>query len=224
MAKIPYEEEMHLCDYLADYLTKAYLTSAQEEADKKAKAAEEKAKADVIAVKDDPFAGFKAMSKRDDQEVIYFGKGKKGSSKSGGEKKGKPKPKKASKPVAFSLNLDLFDQFGMLSLNPPTSLDAVSTAVDELKAKKQWYSEQPRGSVRTARDIRKANEVAANKASNSNGKSEKGSNRGGKSKGKFDISGDEFVPLGLGSSASGGANSNWGQKSDDGDAMDDASS
>mmetsp|Transcript_34301 Transcript_34301/g.61582 ORF Transcript_34301/g.61582 Transcript_34301/m.61582 type:complete len:574 (+) Transcript_34301:103-1824(+) len=222
MAKIPFEEEMHLCDYLADYLTKAYLMSAQDEADKKAKAAEEKAKADVIAVKDDPFAGFKAMSKRDDQEVIYFGKGKKGSVKGGGEKKGKPKPKKASKPVAFSLNLDLFDQFGMLSLNPPTSLDAVSTAVDELKAKKQWYSEQPRGSVPTARDIRKANEVAANKASNSNGKSEKGGNRSGKSKGKFDISGDEFVPLGLGSSASGGANSNWGQKSDDGDAIEDA--
>jgi len=204
LAKTPYEEEMALCDYLADYLTKAYLTDEAEEAEKKAKAAEEKAKADIVAVKDDPFAGFKAMSKKDDQDEVYFGKGKKGK---GGKKAGKPKPKKASKPVTFSLNLDLFDQFGMLSLNPPTSLDAVSTSVDELKAKKQWYSEQPRGSVPTARDLRKANE----KAASNNGQS-KGVNSRGKNKGNFDITGDDFVPLSVGASASTSDSANWGQK------------
>lgn len=212
LAKTPYEEEMHLCDYLADYLTRAYLTGASEEADKKAKAAEEKANADVIAVKDDPFAGFKASVKKNDDEV-YFGKGKLGK----GGKKGKTKSNKSSKPTkaTFSLNLDLFDQFGMLSLSPPTSLDAVSSSVDELKAKKQWYTEQPRGSVPTARDIRKANETAAAKASGNNGKA-KGGNRGGKNKGNFDISNDsEFVPLGLGSSTGSGANSSWGQKLDE---------
>jgi uncharacterized coiled-coil DUF342 family protein len=191
LAKTPYEEEMALCEYLADYLTKTYLTDAAEEAEKKAKAAEEKAKADVVAVKDDPFAGMVARKKGGEDDEIYFGKGKKGK---GGKKGGKGK--KAKAPVAFSINLDLFDQFGMLSLNPPTSLDAVQGSVDELKAKKVWYSEQPRGSVPTARDIRKANEEAAGKGNN--GKSGKGgSARGKKGSNNFDISNtSEFAPLG----------------------------
>jgi len=222
LAKTPYEEEMTLCEYLADYLTKQYLTDAQEEEKKKARAAEEKAKADVVAVKDDPFAGFKAMSKKKDEgDEIYFGKGKGGKGKKG-VGGGKSKPKKASKPVAFSLNLDLFDQFGMLSLNPPTSLNAVSASVDELRAKKSWYSSQPRGSVPTARDIRKSNEAAAAKARGGNNGKAKG-NRG-KNKGNFDISNNsEFVPLS--SSATGGgqdANSNWGQNKAAGDDTPDA--
>lgn len=191
LAKTPYEEEMALCDYLADYLTKTYLVDAAEEAERKAKAAEEKAKADVVAVKDDPFAGFTAMSKKKEDDIEYFGKGK-------GGKKGKSSKTKANKPAKpiFSINLDLFDQFGMLSLSPPTSLDAVSASVEELKAKKKWYSEQPRGSVPTARDIRKKKEEAAAK---SNGKSKGGSR---KNKGNFDISnGDEFVPLGASASS-----------------------
>jgi uncharacterized coiled-coil DUF342 family protein len=221
LAKIPYEEEMALCDYLADYLTKMYLGDTEEELAKRAKAAEEKAKADVIAVKDDPFAGFKAVSKKDEGEIVYFGKGK-------GEKKSKPKPKKSVKPVAFSLNLDLFDQFGMIGLSPPTNLDAVSASVDELRSKKKWYSEQPRGSVPTARDIRKANEEAAAKArgGGSNGKAARGGgNNSGRNKANFDISNDpDFVPLGSGAGGGGGgANATWGQKAED-DAVDGSSS
>lgn len=219
LAKTPYEEEMALCDYLADYLTKAYLTDANEEAEKRAKAAEEKAKADVVAVKDDPFAGFKARSskKDDDNDEIYFGKGKKGKggkNKTGGKSK-KSKPASAKK--TFSLNLDLFDQFGMLSLSPPTSLDAVASSVDELRAKKTWYSEQPRGSVPTARDIRKKTKGANTET---NGKANKGSgnnsNRGKKGSNNFDISNDsEFVPLGVGSSGGAAANSSWGQSKEE---------
>ncbi|KAL3767270.1 hypothetical protein ACHAW5_002073 [Stephanodiscus triporus] len=220
LAKTPYEEEMTLCDYLADYLTKAYLGDTQGELAKRANAAEEKAKADVVAVKDDPFAGFKAVSKKDEDEVVYFGKGK-------GGKKSKPKPpKKASKPVAFSLNLDLFDQFDMISLAPPTNLDAVSASVDELRAKKKWYSEQPRGSVPTAREIRKAKEEAAAKArgGGSNGKAARGGNNSGRNKANFDISNDpDFVPLGSGVGGAGVTNANWGQKAED-DAVDGASS
>jgi hypothetical protein len=218
LAKIPYEEEMTLCDYLAEYLTKAYLGESEEElAAKKAKAAEEKAKAEIVAVKDDPFAGFKAMNKKAEDEIVYFGKGK-------GGKKSKPatvnnnKPKKADKPVPFSIHLDLFEQFGMLNLDPPTSLDAVSASVDELRAKKKWYSEQPRGSVPTARDIRKKNEEAAAKVragdGNSNGK-KGGNHSGGKNK-TIDISNDvDFVPLGA-TLGAGSTNANWGQKEEDG--------
>jgi uncharacterized coiled-coil DUF342 family protein len=210
LAKTPYEEEMTLCDYLADYLAKMYLGNTEEQIAKRAKAAEEKAKADVVAVKDDPFAGFKAVGKKDEDEIVYFGKGK-------GEKKSKSKPKKAVKPVAFSINLDLFDQFGMIGLVPPTSLDAVSASVNELRSRKIWYSQQPRGSVPTARDIRKANEEAAAKApGGSNGKPAKGGNNSGRKKDNFDISSDpDFVPLGSGASGASSGNATWGQKAEE---------
>lgn len=194
MAKTPFEEEMALCDYLADYLSKTYLTDFQQEEAKKAKEAEEKAKADVVAVKDDPFAGFKAISKKVEDDDNYFGKSK--------EKK-KAKAKKSSKSTTFSLNLDLFEQFGLISLNPPSSLDGVASSVEELKAKKQWYSEQPRGSVPTARDIRRANAEAAAKAQSKGNKSD---NKG--KKGNFSISNDDFAPLGT-AVASSGAAANW---------------
>ncbi|KAL7493035.1 hypothetical protein ACHAWT_002345 [Skeletonema menzelii] len=194
LAKTPYEEEMALCDYLAEYLTKTYLTGFQDEEAKKAKEAEEKAKADVVAVKDDPFAGFKAVSKKAEDDVNYFGKGK-------GKKK--LKAKKANKAPTFSLSLDLFDQFGLITLNPPTSLDGVAASVEELKAKKQWYSEQPRGSVPTARDIRKANAEASAKAQTKGVKAE---NKG--KKGNFSISNEEFAPLGTGA-VSTGTGENW---------------
>ena len=182
LAKTPYEEEMALCEYLADYLTKTYLTDSQAESEKRAVAAEEKANADIVAVKDDPFAGFKAVSKKkDDGEDMYFGKGKGKKSKGGG------KSKKAPKAAPFSISLDLFEQFGMISLSPPTTLDAVPASVEELRAKKTWFSEQPRGSVPTARDIRKAKEEAAAKSVKPKGN--------GKKKGNFSISSDEFAPL-----------------------------
>ena len=186
---------MALCDFLADYLTAAYLTDAAEERRKKREEAEKKAKEDVIEVADrgdDPFAGMMAMKKKKQEgEDNYFGKGK-------GKKK--PKAKKQNKTAAaapFSVNIDSFEQFGMLGLNPPTTLDAVQGSVGGLRAKKEWYSQQPRGSVPTAKDVRKLNEKAVAKirgVGKKGGKS-KASN-GAKNGGKFSISNDEFVPLG----------------------------
>jgi hypothetical protein len=88
-------------------------------------------------------------------------------------------------------------------LNPPTSLDGVAASVEELKAKKQWYSEQPRGSVPTAKDIRKANAEAAAKAQS---KGAKAGNKG--KKGNFSISNEDFAPLGTGAVSS-GTGENW---------------
>lgn len=185
--KIPYEEEMNLCEYLADYLTKTYL-------DDKKKGGSEK-KSDVIAVKDDPFAGLVPMKKKDDEIFMKMGAGKKPRVKGG---------KKKSAPV-FKLNVDSFEQFGLLNLVPPTSLDNVQTSVDELRAKKEWYSEQPRGSVPTATEIRKANEKAAAKIR------QQGTSSAPKKNSKLDISSDDFAPLSAGTSSS-AMNAAWGQK------------
>lgn len=204
LKKTPYEEEMALCDFLVDYLRKTYPEEFNGDADNGAAASQEDANKvnDVVAVKDDPFAGMKAMKKEED--TFFVGKGGGGGGK-GKKKKGNKAGKSSAK--TFSVSLDLWDQFGLLSLTPPTSLDKVSAKVDELKAKKVWYSEQPRGSVPTARDIRKSN-----KATSGGGQANsKGGKNNGK-KGNFSITSDEFVPLGKeGVAAASEGNDNWGK-------------
>ena len=157
-------------------------------------------KEEVVAVKDDPFAGMTSLSKKSEEEV-FFGKGK-------SKKKRQRAPKKAEE-KPFTLNVDSFEQFGMIGLNPPTSLDQVEASVKELRERKEWYKNQPRGSVPTAKDIRKQNEKNAAKAIGSST-----SNSGGKSggSGKFNLSNDEFVPLGKGASSAVDASaSQWGK-------------
>jgi len=205
--KIPYEEEQALCDYLADYLTRTYLTDKDAEAKKAAEEAEAKKAALVTPVVDDPFAGFKAMSKKNEDEQ-YFGKGK-------GRKKRDRTKKKEEKAVAgpFTLNVDTFEQFSLVGLSPPGNVEQVAKSVEDLRARKIWYSEQPRGSVPTATEIRKANEKAAAKLKNSvkeNGASSDNA-KGKAKKDKFSLSQDEFAPLGSGTGVS-SLNESWGQK------------
>jgi len=190
LKKVPYEEEQGLCDYLADYLERTYLGGAKKDEDTK--------KDDVVAVKDDPFAGFKPMNKKNEEEE-FFSKGK-------GKKK-RQRQQKKDVAAPFTLNLDSFEQFGLIGLSPPTKLSEVESSVKELRERKEWFKNQPRGSVPTARDIRKQNEKAASKLRQSSGPS-----KGAAPKGKFNLSNEDFVPLGKGSSSAGEDKSSWGQK------------
>jgi uncharacterized coiled-coil DUF342 family protein len=192
LKKIPYEAEQELCDYLADYLERTYLNGGE------STKAEEKKKEDVIAVTDDPFAGFKPMGKKDDDTFISKGKGK---------KKRQRQPKKPTA-APFILNVDSFEQFGLISLTPPTNFGEVEKSVTDLREKKEWYKKQPRGSVPTSKDIRKQNEKAAAKLRQGSASSKATT----PAKGKFSLSNDEFVPLGKGASASAVNASSWGQK------------
>jgi uncharacterized coiled-coil DUF342 family protein len=198
LKKIPYEEEQGLCDYLADYLERTYLNGGANGSEKVAVKKEE-----IVEVKDDPFAGFKPVNKKSEDE--YFGKGK-------SKKKRQRAPKKAETAGPFTLNVDSFEQFGLIGLNPPTSLDQVENSVKELREKKEWYKQQPRGSVPTAKDIRKQNEKNAAKLRQ--GPAPSGTSSGGNDggSGKFSLSKDDFVPLGKGASTSVDSSS-WGQKS-----------
>ena len=195
--KIPYEEEQALCDYLADYLERTYITGEDEGVGPKVAAKKE----DVIAVKEDPFANFKPVSKKD-EDAEYFGKGK-------GKKKRQRAPKKPETAGPFTLNVDSFEQFGLIGLNPPTSRAEVEGSIKELRERKEWYKTQPRGSVPTAKDIRKQNEKAAAKLRQDGGAPAVSTpSRAG----KFDLSNtEEFVPLGKGASTAVDASS-WGQK------------
>mmetsp|Transcript_1049 Transcript_1049/g.1873 ORF Transcript_1049/g.1873 Transcript_1049/m.1873 type:complete len:536 (+) Transcript_1049:297-1904(+) len=185
--KVPYEEEMNLCDYLANYLSKTYLSDKSEDK-------EDTKQGDTVTVKDDPFAGFKPLKKDDDAVFLKMGDGKKPRVRTS---KKKPAP-------VFKLNVDSFEQFGLLGLTPPTSLEAVQGSVDELKAKKEWYSKQERGSVPTAAEIRKAKEKEAQKLIQSGSATTKNNK-------KLDIMGEDFAPLSTGGTTV-SVNSSWGQK------------
>jgi len=174
LKKIPYEEEMALCDYLAEYLTRTYLTDAAEERKKaQEEAAARKAKTDgTVAVKDEdnPFANFKPAKKNDDDDVfLQMGKTKKKRQRNKGANK--------ASSATFTLSVDSFEQFGLLGLTPPTSAGAVPKSVEELRARKVWYSQQERGAVKTAQDIRKENEKNAARITSSKSNSGGGKNR-----------------------------------------------
>mmetsp|Transcript_3951 Transcript_3951/g.8501 ORF Transcript_3951/g.8501 Transcript_3951/m.8501 type:complete len:554 (-) Transcript_3951:455-2116(-) len=188
MKKIPYEEEMGLCKYLADYLERTYLNIASTESKISVK------KEAVIAVKDDPFAGMVATSKKKGDEEMFMSKGKT-------KKKRQRAPKKATA-APFTLSVDSFEQFGSIGLNPPTKLDEVENSVKELREKKIWYSQQDRGSVPTAKDIRKKNEKNAQRLRQTPTTSSVPT-------GKFTATDDAFVPLGNGASTAAGVPS-WG--------------
>jgi chromosome segregation ATPase len=189
--KVPYEEEQALCDYLADYLERTYLGNKSDEAD-------DSKTEDVVTVQDDPFAGLKPVNKKYDDE--YFGKGK------GKKKRVRAAKKQDQASGPFTLSVDTFEQFGLINMNPPTSVDQVEQSVKDLREKKEWYKQQPRGSVPTANEIRKANEKEVAKIKHS---------EPGKKPAKpgtaFALSNDEFAPLGAGGGGT-VVNASWGQK------------
>ena len=194
--KIPYEEEQNLCEYLAHFLEITYLDKNSQEKSEK--------KSDVVAVKDDPFAGLVPAGKKGNDEEEYFGKGK-------GKKKRVRAQKKQDAPGPFTLSVDMFDQFSLISLTPPTKLEEVEDSVKALREKKEWYKQQPRGSVPTAQDIRKSNEKAAAKLRQETAAATEGQTKKSKAPGNFSLKNDDFVPLGVGA-ASAAVNSSWGQK------------
>jgi uncharacterized coiled-coil DUF342 family protein len=191
--KIPYEAEQALCEFLADYLERTYLGKAEEKGEAK--------KADVVAVKDDPFAGM--MPKVKKEEDMGFGKGPK-----------KNKRVRAVKASAgpFTVSVDSFEQFGLIKMSPPTSIDQVPNSVKELREKKEWFKVQPRGSVPTAEQIRKSNEKGANKqrqATEAEAAPASSAPKASKGPGNFSLSNEDFAPLGAGGAAT--MNSSWGK-------------
>jgi len=210
LKKVPYEEEMYLCDFLADYLTRTYLGGDGKKTDKEKE--EEGAKSSSVGlIPDNPFANVQPAKKKNDEVFLQMGKG-------GKQTRPRTESKKitkaaASTPVPFTMSIEMFEQFGWVHLNPPMSLESVEKCVQELKEKKMWYSQQPRGSVVTAKDMRKAKEKTTTKSSE-NGVADstpatvsgaKGGRKG------FDLSSDEqFAPLSC-STAGFVSPSTWGE-------------
>jgi len=115
--KVPWEEEMALCDFIITYMEGLI-------ADKTA-ADEEKAAATEL----DGMVAFK----RDDEDLFAATGGKKL------KKKGKGK-----KTAALKHSITTIEDFGLLSLMPPTTQEGIAASIDEVKAAKEAFKIRPR--------------------------------------------------------------------------------
>merc|ERR1712226_1302663 len=114
-----YEEEMILCDYLINYLSRTYLTNTKNELSATKNN-------DVIFLKDGPFSGIKPVKNKSND--VFFRSSKE-------KKKSRPRSSKRRTPTILSLNFDSFEQFGLLNLAPPRSNDMVEKSIMELREK-----------------------------------------------------------------------------------------
>jgi len=137
-AKIPYEEEMALCDFLVKYLEDNFVNKDKDGED----APQTNGPGQPSQLESDGMV-LKALKRDDDDGFgIMLGGG-------GGKKKGKKgkKGKKKKESEGITHALDTLESFSMLSLDPPVVKSTVPASIEAIKAKKKWYSEQPRGSV-----------------------------------------------------------------------------
>jgi len=124
LKKEPWEAEKALCDFLVDYLTR--ISGGD-------KVVEETKKEETKHLE-----GFTAYSKKDaeQEDFLMFG--------GGGKKKGKKGGNKKKKAAVIKHDIDTIQTFAAVSLRPPTSADDIASSLEEVKAKKAWYYEQPR--------------------------------------------------------------------------------
>lgn len=146
LKRVPYEEEMELCSYLANYLEITYCKDVQNpksEADKPTAAGE--------------FEGLvlsgKNAAKGHEEDYLSL-------NKATGKKKGRGKKKGGLKVHEKILLVpETIEIFALLGLEPPSTVSGVVDAVKRLTEKKLWFSELERGAMPSIRDKQKVQEA-----------------------------------------------------------------
>lgn len=181
--KTPYEEEMDLCDYLANYLTTTFLKTTTAVAEEKA--------AETAAVVPEGF-GVAMKGKFGDSDMYLSGNG--ASSKSLKKKGGKKGPA-GTKGGKVVLMPETIESFSLLKMMPPTTTEAVASAVETLKAKKEAFKTMPRGQIKSIAELNQDLEVAAERRTGPrDGDKAAGGNKKGGSQKKLDVSSTELFP------------------------------
>lgn len=142
LKRIPYEEEMELCTYLINYLQTTYCKGISDS----------KSKTDVLATTSD-FEGLALSGKNAtrDHEEDYLSL-----NKLTGKKKGRGK-KKGGLKVSEKILLvpETIAIFGLLGVEPPSTVSGVVDAIKELVEKRTWFSTLERGALQSIRDKRR---------------------------------------------------------------------
>eukprot|EP00607_Mallomonas_marina_P007365 CAMPEP_0182419432 /NCGR_PEP_ID=MMETSP1167-20130531/3900_1 /TAXON_ID=2988 /ORGANISM="Mallomonas Sp, Strain CCMP3275" /LENGTH=492 /DNA_ID=CAMNT_0024594369 /DNA_START=58 /DNA_END=1536 /DNA_ORIENTATION=- len=139
LAKVPYEEEMQLCDYLVTYLQKFTGTDA----DKETETETGESSGSAAAVDD---GGLKVLRREleDFTNIIV---------KKRGKKKGGANLKKKD---TLAHGVDTIDFFSMLEIVPPSTISGVPASIDAITAKKTYYKTLERGAIPSIADKNKA--------------------------------------------------------------------
>ncbi len=128
MKRIPYEEEIRLCDFLISYLESKFLNSQV--------AIQEPVAVDATVFK---FKGMSLRARSDEDYVVLGNASKKGKKKGGG---GNTKDK-------IIHSVDTITSFSSLDINYPMTPADVPDVLVLLREKKTFYQTQPRGAVPT---------------------------------------------------------------------------
>jgi hypothetical protein len=137
LARIPYEDEMNLCDHLISYLRTNFASD---------KDASEASGTDAAPALQTAFAGMKLLN-RDEQDYAALG-----TKKTRGKKKGGNNTKKD----AIVHSMDTLDSFSLLQVAPPSSVAQVSSTIEALTQKKASFQGLARGAVPTIAETLKA--------------------------------------------------------------------
>mmetsp|Transcript_10041 Transcript_10041/g.11525 ORF Transcript_10041/g.11525 Transcript_10041/m.11525 type:complete len:537 (-) Transcript_10041:215-1825(-) len=131
MKKKPWTEEIALCDFLVNYLEKLLPSDKEKKASGSANSAESGA-GDVHK----GFEDLKLVQKKKDihDDFMVMGAAK--------AKKSKKKNKK--KETRLTHSVDLLGSFELLSLEAPTKVTEIPSAIDALKEKRAYYDVLPR--------------------------------------------------------------------------------
>eukprot|EP00613_Pedinella_sp_CCMP2098_P001183 CAMPEP_0171622934 /NCGR_PEP_ID=MMETSP0990-20121206/17586_1 /TAXON_ID=483369 /ORGANISM="non described non described, Strain CCMP2098" /LENGTH=486 /DNA_ID=CAMNT_0012188921 /DNA_START=82 /DNA_END=1542 /DNA_ORIENTATION=+ len=184
--KTPYEEEMDLCAYLANYLTTTFLGGGA------AKAEEAKAAVETV-IPEGLGAPMKSKFGETDMYLANNGASSKSAKKKGG-KKG-PAGTKSGKVVLMP---ETIESFSLLKMLPPTTTDAVAAAVATLHAKKEAFKTMPRGQIKSIAELNQDIEVASERRGPREDKgaaaADKGAKKGGAAQKKVDVTSTELFP------------------------------
>ena len=142
LAEIPaYTEEINLCNNLLKFLAQQYNVVVEEEESK----SEEAKPAFEGRQVDTEFKGAVLLTKKDDDDYMVLGKGKKEKKKSG-----------SAKPKAIRFDLDMMDQLNKLKVDVPLSADQLQETADKIVEKKKSFLKNQ--AEKTAENKRKAEE------------------------------------------------------------------
>jgi len=150
LKRVPYEEEMELCEYLTNYLETTYDKSSIHGSKTNTKEADASSAAGE-------FEGLVLSGKNagHDHEDDYLSL-----NKSTGRKKGRGK-KKGGQKVNEKIMLvpETIEMFALLHLEPPSTINGVTDSVQKLKEKKAWFKTLERNAVPSIREKQKADEA-----------------------------------------------------------------
>lgn len=177
--KTPYEEEMDLCDYLTNYLTTTFLS------EKPASTTAESSPAPVAE-----FDGMSLVSSKKNDGDFYIAPS--GNRKKAPKKKGGAKVVAGTKRGKIVIFPETLESFGLLKMEPPTTVEQVAETVKALEAKKAAFKVMPRGQILSIAEMNQKYEDGDVRPPRENTK--KGGNKKNNQNNKVDVSSTELFP------------------------------